>query len=90
MADTEALPLLKRLLAHATQGAHEYRHKWHTGDFVMWDNRNLLHKANGDYDMAETRYLYRLMLPGGAGCINSFNGYCYRLFLKYCTTTKSM
>ena len=64
MPDTEALPLLKRLLAHATRGTPEYRHQWSTGDFVMWDNRNLLHKANGDYDMAETRYLYRLMLQG--------------------------
>ena len=64
MPDTDALPLLKRLLAHATQGTHEYRHQWSTGDFVMWDNRNLLHKANGDYDMTETRYLYRLMLQG--------------------------
>jgi taurine dioxygenase len=32
----------------------------------MWDNRNLLHKANPDYDMAERRYLYRLMLQGEA------------------------
>ena len=60
----EALPLLERLLAHAVQPAHEYRHRWRPGDFVMWDNRNLLHKANGDYDMSERRYLYRLMLQG--------------------------
>lgn len=64
MADAEALPLLVQLLAHATQPAHEYRHRWQAGDFVMWDNRNLLHKANADYDMDERRYLYRLMLKG--------------------------
>jgi taurine dioxygenase len=63
-ADERALPLLDRLLEHAVQLAHEYRHQWRVGDFVMWDNRNLLHKANGDYDMAEERYLYRLMLKG--------------------------
>ena len=40
----------------------EYRHKWEVGDFVVWDNRTLMHKANGDYDMSEKRYLYRLML----------------------------
>jgi hypothetical protein len=28
------------------------------------DNRCLLHKANGDYPVAEVRYLYRLMLKG--------------------------
>ena len=30
----------------------------------MWDNRCLLHKANGDYDMTQVRYLYRIMLHG--------------------------
>lgn len=66
MANADALPLLDQLLEHAVQTAHEYRHVWRPGDFVMWDNRNLLHKANGDYDMAERRYLYRLMLAGEA------------------------
>ncbi len=64
LPDVEALPLLDRLLSHAVKLEHEYRHKWRVGDFVMWDNRNLLHKANGDYDLAERRYLYRLMLQG--------------------------
>ena len=34
------------------------------GDTVIWDNRCLLHKANGDYPVAQVRYLYRLMLKG--------------------------
>ena len=60
----EALPLLHELLEHATQPQFQYRHKWKPGDFVMWDNRCLLHKANGDYDMDQKRYLYRVMLQG--------------------------
>jgi taurine dioxygenase len=64
MEESEALALLGRLLAHATQPQFEYRHRWQPGDVVMWDNRSLLHKANADYDMRETRYLYRLMLQG--------------------------
>jgi len=60
----EALPLLDDLLAHATQPRFIYRHQWQPGDLVMWDNRCLLHKANGDYDMAQLRYLYRVMLQG--------------------------
>ena len=64
LTEGEALPLLDELLAHATQGRFEYRHKWHSGDVVIWDNRCLLHKANGDYPVAEVRYLYRLMLKG--------------------------
>jgi taurine dioxygenase len=60
----EALPLLAELLEHATAARFQYRHQWKPGDLVMWDNRCLLHKANGDYDMDQTRYLYRVMLQG--------------------------
>ena len=60
----EALPLLAELLEHATAERFQYRHQWKPGDLVMWDNRCLLHKANGDYDMDQTRYLYRVMLQG--------------------------
>ena len=38
--------------------------QWRYGDFVLWDNRSVIHKANPDYDMSERRYLYRLMLEG--------------------------
>ena len=55
MAEADALALLDELLAHATQPQYEYRHQWRPGDMVMWDNRCLLHKANGDYDMAQVR-----------------------------------
>jgi taurine dioxygenase len=64
MDHKEALPLLNELLAHATQARFQYRHAWRPGDLVLWDNRCLLHKANGDYDMDQTRYLYRVMLQG--------------------------
>ncbi len=65
MGEAEALDLLNELLQHATQEKYQYRHKWQPGDLVMWDNRCLLHKANGDYDHdKQTRYLYRVMLKG--------------------------
>jgi taurine dioxygenase len=64
MDHKEALPLLDRLLEHGTQEVFQYRHEWRPGDLVLWDNRCLLHKANGDYDMEQTRYLYRVMLQG--------------------------
>ena len=66
MAEGEALALLDELLAHATQPRYEYRHRWFPGDMVMWDDRCLLHKANGDYDMSQLRYMYRVMLQGDA------------------------
>jgi taurine dioxygenase len=64
MASAEAQALLGELLDHSTQARFEYRHQWKLGDVVMWDNRCLLHKANGDYPVSEVRYLYRLMLKG--------------------------
>lgn len=64
MEEAEALALLDELLEHSTQPRFEYRHKWKSGDMVIWDNRCLLHKANGDYPVGEVRYLYRLMLKG--------------------------
>lgn len=64
LSHQEALPMLEELLSHATQPCFEYRHRWQPGDLVMWDNRCLLHKANGDYDMEQVRYLYRVMLQG--------------------------
>jgi taurine dioxygenase len=64
MEDGEALDLVAGLMAHAIQRKYEYRHQWHYADFVIWDNRSVIHKANPDYDMGERRYLYRLMLKG--------------------------
>ena len=64
MSESEAVLLLDMLLEHSTRLKFQYRHKWKSGDVVIWDNRCLLHKANGDYPVEEVRYLYRLMLKG--------------------------
>ena len=64
MEDADALKLIAELMAHATQKKYEYRHKWRYGDWVMWDNRSVMHQANPDYDMSQRRFLYRLMLKG--------------------------
>ena len=64
LQDKDALALIDELMQHATQQKYEYRHQWQRGDMVIWDNRSVMHQANADYDMAERRYLYRLMLQG--------------------------
>ena len=64
MEDKEALALIDDLMRHATREKYEYRHRWRSGDWVLWDNRSVMHQANPDYDMNERRYLYRLMLKG--------------------------
>jgi taurine dioxygenase len=64
MEDKDALKLIDELMRHSTQKKYEYRHQWRYGDWVIWDNRSVMHQANPDYDMNERRYLYRLMLKG--------------------------
>ena len=64
MSDPEGIELLNDLLKHATQTKYQYRHQWQPYDLVLWDNRCLLHKANGDYDHNQERFLYRVMLKG--------------------------
>jgi len=66
MDDQTALALIDDLMRHAAQKKYEYRHKWRHGDWVLWDNRSVMHQASPDYDMNERRYLYRLMLKGEA------------------------
>ena len=64
LSETEALALVGELVAHATQKKYEYRHQWRYGDMVIWDNRSVMHQANGDYDMNEVRHLHRIMIKG--------------------------
>ena len=37
--------LLLDLTAHATQRQFVYRHEWHVGDLVIWDNRCTMHRG---------------------------------------------
>jgi taurine dioxygenase len=64
MPSDEAFRLIDELYTHATQPKYEYRHPWRAGDMVIWDNRSVMHQANADYDPAEYRFLYRIMLKG--------------------------
>jgi alpha-ketoglutarate-dependent 2,4-dichlorophenoxyacetate dioxygenase len=54
MSDDEAKPLIKRLIAEVTRPESVYRHRWQVGDFVIWDNRCLLHCGCG-YDAEKYR-----------------------------------
>lgn len=50
MPDNEAVDILMQLLAHQTQDAFVYKHKWQRNMLVLWDNRSVLHKATGGYE----------------------------------------
>ncbi len=56
--------LLDDLLARAVRDDFVYRHKWRAGDMLIWDNRAAMHRAYFDYDPAEYRLLYRVLVRG--------------------------
>ena len=53
--------LLTDLYNWQTRSEFQYEHKWEPGMLVMWDNRSLLHKANGGYEGHE-RVLHRTVV----------------------------
>jgi alpha-ketoglutarate-dependent 2,4-dichlorophenoxyacetate dioxygenase len=54
LPDAEARPLIDRLIAEVTRPQSVYRHRWRVGDFMIWDNRCLLHRGCG-YDADKYR-----------------------------------
>jgi taurine dioxygenase len=51
--------LIDELTALMIQPDGEYRHKWHVGDVVIWDNRCSYHRAAGDYPPEQDRIHWR-------------------------------
>jgi alpha-ketoglutarate-dependent 2,4-dichlorophenoxyacetate dioxygenase len=41
----EGQALLGQLIEFATQPQFVYRHKWHVGDLIIWDNRCTMHRV---------------------------------------------
>lgn len=62
----ESRLLLDDLLERATRPEHVYSHAWQPGDFVIWDNRCLLHRGSG-YDADKYRRRMRQTRVQGAG-----------------------
>ncbi|BFM14513.1 TauD/TfdA family dioxygenase [Maricurvus nonylphenolicus] len=61
MAPEEEQQLLMDLYSWQTREEFQYTHKWQPGMVVMWDNRSVLHKANGGYEGYE-RILHRTVV----------------------------
>lgn len=64
MTRDESQPLLEYLFAHSVRPEFTYRHRWHVGDLIAWDNRCTMHLALDDYDIGVARRLYRTTLLG--------------------------
>ena len=63
MPMAEARILLRDLNEHATQPAFVYAHRWVPGDFVMWDNRQMMHRVRR-YDDDQPRDMRRTTVAG--------------------------
>ena len=66
MEPAEGADLVEQLIRHASQPRFVYRHRWHHGDLVMWDNRAVLHTASLFDHVKYQRLMYRTTLAGNA------------------------
>jgi len=55
---------VERINARAVADAAVYRHRWQPGDLMLWDNRCLLHKAEGYDTASEPRVIRRCTVLG--------------------------
>lgn len=58
MPANESAALHTLLSAVATKPENTYRHRWTTGDFIIFDNRNTMHYAVFDYEPGQTRTMH--------------------------------
>ena len=65
----EARMFLRDLTEHATQPEFVYSHPWRAGDLVMWDNRQVMHRARRFDVRNEIRDMRRTTLAGNAPTI---------------------
>ena len=61
--DIEAGTILSSLYEHILQDKFIYRHKWDEDTLLMWDNRSVMHMAEGGYD-GHDRLLHRITIAG--------------------------
>jgi taurine dioxygenase len=61
-APAESDALIDELTGRMIQPEGEYRHRWHKGDIVIWDNRCSYHRAAGDYPPEEDRIHWRVSI----------------------------
>ena len=63
MRRDEGRALLEFLFRHLTRDEFRYRHHWQPGSLLMWDNRCVVHFADGGYE-GHRRLMYRSTLAG--------------------------
>jgi taurine dioxygenase len=66
MEDGEARRLIAALADHITRPDYIYRHRWHPGDVLIWDNCTVQHKAIQDYAPPLRRLMHRTTFAAAA------------------------
>lgn len=56
--------LIAALADHIIRPEFVYRHRWKKGDFLMWDNCTVQHRAVIDYDLPQRRHMWRTTIKG--------------------------
>ena len=63
----ESRPLLNCLYRNALRPENIYRHRWRTGDVLIWDNTRTMHYAIRDYDGDTVRVMHRTSASSSPG-----------------------
>ena len=69
----EARDLIRELIEHATQRDFVYAHAWKEYDFVMWDNRQTMHRVRR-FDESQPRDMRRTTVAGTAMTADQMTG----------------
>ncbi len=64
VAEDEAAKILEMLASHCVKEEFQYRHKWRSGDILMWDNCLVQHLALHDYALPQRRLMLRTTVKG--------------------------
>lgn len=59
LPEARSAEVLDFLFQHQLQEKYRYRHQWHEGDVLMWDNMGTIHNAVADYRPDEPRLIKR-------------------------------
>jgi taurine dioxygenase len=64
MDEAESASILSEIFAHIQSPDLTYRHKWCVGDFLIWDNCAVQHRAVLDYQLPLRRRMERTTVMG--------------------------
>lgn len=64
LEEAESTSILAGLFEHIPKNDHTYRHRWRIGDFLIWDNCAVQHRAVIDYELPLRRRMERTTLTG--------------------------